>query len=664
MKRRLSLLIGSLALGLAFLLMIVSARLGGAIGPPRGAKEAEEAPRIATSRITHVTLYPDSALVTREVEVPAGAGLMELVINPLPEATVASSLYTESSEGMRVLTTRFRTRPVKEDTREEVRKIEDEIRKLQQEARKVQSEMKAIENNMGLLAKLETFTAASTTHATEKGKLDADAAIALAKYLMDGRVEKAKQIVALQEQMQVNSESMEFANRRMRNLTSGTSKIERDAVIVVDKVNNGGGKVRLNYLVTSAAWKPQYKFRAGKTGKDPVAVEYLAAVMQQTGEDWERVHITLSTAQPMLNASPPDLHSLSVVVVPRGAAAQGVTVSGLQSGLGLGGGGGRAAGGPGGPGVPGAAMGTLNSPSSYGAQAKLPGSRFALTNPAIANSTRDELKKAAELLRQRAQETYNRNNEKDASELTNYAAVLDQACELVMTSGQTRPGESPRSVKNEGPSVTYHLANRLSVPSRNDDQVIEVARLEMQPDYFYKAVPVLTPHVYRQANLVNKSSHVLLPGEATMYHGSDFVGRMSLPLVAVGEQFTVGFGAEPQLQVQRQLLDRSRSMQAGNQILKYEYRILISSYKGEKARLQVWDRLPHAEKEAMGVNLLKVSPELCKDPVYVREERSNNLLRWDLDIEPEMRGEKALKISYEFHLELDKQATLGSFLTK
>jgi hypothetical protein len=126
----------------------------------------------------------------------------------------------------------------------------------------------------------------------------------------------------------------------------------------------------------------------------------------------------------------------------------------------------------------------------------------------------------------------------------------------------------------------------------------------------------------------------------------------------------VGFGAEPQLQVSRIMLERSKTMQTGNQILKYEYRILISSYKTEKVKLQVWDRLPHAEKEAMGVSLLKVTPELCKDALYLREERTNNLLRWDLEIDPEMRGEKAKKIQYDFQLELDRQATLGSFQTK
>ena len=90
-------------------------------------------PKTATSKITHVTVYPNSALVTREVEVPAGAGTIELVVTPLPEHTVNSSLYSEGADGIRVLTMRFRTRPVKEDTREEVRKLEDEAKKLRPE---------------------------------------------------------------------------------------------------------------------------------------------------------------------------------------------------------------------------------------------------------------------------------------------------------------------------------------------------------------------------------------------------------------------------------------------------------------------------------------------------------------------------------------------------
>src|SRR6266496_43544 len=101
---------------------------GGAAANGPAAKAIE--PATARSRIVKVTVYPGNALVTREVEVPPGNGLTELVVADLPVRTMQSSLYSESANGMRVLSTRFRTRPVEEDTREEVRKLEDERRKL------------------------------------------------------------------------------------------------------------------------------------------------------------------------------------------------------------------------------------------------------------------------------------------------------------------------------------------------------------------------------------------------------------------------------------------------------------------------------------------------------------------------------------------------------
>jgi hypothetical protein len=174
--------------------------LGGAalLLPARTKEPATDAtPKTAASRITHVTVYPNSALVTREVEVPAGVGAFELVVGSLPEHTLHSSLYAEGSDGIRVLTTRFRTRPIQEDTREEVRKLETGLKALQEAAQKLSGDIAVGQQNLQLLAKLENFTTASTQHATEKGKLDADAAIALARYLMEGRGEKSKELVEL-----------------------------------------------------------------------------------------------------------------------------------------------------------------------------------------------------------------------------------------------------------------------------------------------------------------------------------------------------------------------------------------------------------------------------------------------------------------------------------
>src|SRR5690606_13518231 len=74
---------------------------------PSPAAAAAEAPAVAQSRISAVTVYQNTALVTRQVSVPAQQGPIELVVSALPATTINSSLYSEGNDGLRVLTTRF-----------------------------------------------------------------------------------------------------------------------------------------------------------------------------------------------------------------------------------------------------------------------------------------------------------------------------------------------------------------------------------------------------------------------------------------------------------------------------------------------------------------------------------------------------------------------------
>ena len=600
--------------------------------PQNPPKDSVKEPLEVKSKVVAVTIYSDSALVTREVEIPQGIGSMEVVVSSLPSKVQASSLYSEGNEGIRILATRFRNKPVKEDKREEVRKIEEEIKKNEIENQKIQALITANTANTTFLNKLEGFASASTVNATEKGKLDSDTAIALANYLKTERITRAQENFEMTQRSKEILLNSQFLQRKLQELTSGTVRTETDAIVVIEKVNADAGKLKLNYLVEESYWRPQYKIRSGKTAKDAVKVEYLASVHQQSGEDWAGVELTLSTAQPMLNATPPELKGLAVSLVPKGAPVS--------------------------PGKPGNALGKAGTfdanPQGDSAIPQTPRGGGALA----------EIQEAARSLRRQAQVDANRKDEKASNEIFNYVGNLEQAKDLVFLGDDRQALKKPADSEKEGPSVAYKLETRISIPSRNDEQVLEVARIDLSPDYFYKAVPVLTPHVYRQANLTNKSKFVLLPGEATMYSETDFVGRMQLPLVAIGESFIAGFGTDPQLQVQRQLVEKSRSMQGGNQVLKYEYRILLSSFKQEAVKVQLWDRLPKGENEALNVTLGKVQPEISTDPVYLRQDRVNNLLRWDIQLPPDSNGTKANTTTYDFKVELDKQMSIGSFQSK
>jgi hypothetical protein len=75
--------------------------------------------------------------------------------------------------------------------------------------------------------------------------------------------------------------------------------------------------------------------------------------------------------------------------------------------------------------------------------------------------------------------------------------------------------------------------------------------------------------------------------------------------------------------------------------------------------------MPHAEaQQTIAMTLTKGDTELSKDPLYQRDERTKNLLRWDVKVDSKQNGDKALVIDYEFKMELDRNVTIGSFGTK
>jgi uncharacterized protein (TIGR02231 family) len=379
----------------------------------------------------------------------------------------------------------------------------------------------------------------------------------------------------------------------------------------------------LNYLVSNATWRPQYKLRAGTKANEMVTVEYLASVTQQSGEDWAGVSLILSTAQPLLNAAPPDLKSLEVAI-----GHGPVTPTSLP--------------------VP-----------------TMPGTATIVQGPDLAKALQENLS-TANGLRVQSAANYNTKNPTLGSQLANEAAALEQFRDLLTLREEIAKTDGyAAGILGNGPSVTFRLKNKLTLPSRSDEQTLEITKFDLAPKFYYKAVPVVTPHVYRLADLTNTSDFILLPGEATMYLDTDFVGQTQVPVVAIGKPFTVGFGVDPQLQIQRKLIDKTRTMQGGNQVLTFKYRILLSSYKTVPVDVQVWDRMPHSEAaQSIIPTLSKGETELSKDALYVRDERTKNLLRWDVKVGPKQNGENALSIDYEFKLELDKNVTIGSFLAK
>src|SRR5207247_3094358 len=151
---------------------------------------------------------------------------------------------------------------------------------------------------------------------------------------------------------------------------------------------------------------------------------------------------------------------------------------------------------PAGPGV-----GSVGGAATFASEAKGKGGE-------LANQAKD-LRRQAEQL----QNSFKEGDQLKANWQLNEAAAYEQNLDLIKSRDEIlaaqKLGNRKAGSGNDGPSVTYHLDSKITVPSRNDEQVLEVAKLSLKPKYYYKVVPVLNRSVYRLADLTNTSKLTL-----------------------------------------------------------------------------------------------------------------------------------------------------------
>ncbi len=217
------------------------------------------------------------------------------------------------------------------------------------------------------------------------------------------------------------------------------------------------------------------------------------------------------------------------------------------------------------------------------------------------------------------------------------------------------------SEQGEGPSLSYSLAAPVSVASRSDQQMVQIFQRTFESRFYYVATPVLSRHVYREAELTNGSDQDLLAGPTAAYLEGRFVGCGEIPTVARGQMFVPGFGADPQLRARRELVDKTESIQGGNRKLEFKYRLIVENYQDQAVRVRIYDRLPDCEGSPdIRVALADLKDPLDTDPLYLRRERPKGILRWDLPVPAGAVREKARIVEYGFSVEFDRNFQLGT----
>lgn len=570
------------------------------------------------SLLSQVTLYRNQAQVTRVVTVPKGQGPVELLVEGLPPQVQPGSLFAEGGQEIDVRAVRYRERVVSEEPREEIRELDEQILSIQTRLQEVGAMMSLIEKRTAYLDKLENFSATTGAEELSKGVLDAKQLRETAQFVFEQRLAATKEMLSLKGSQREIKKELALLQQQRSKLAGKSQAVTREAVLFLDRRDADAGAVRLTYLVGNCGWSPSYNVR-GDLSNSKVRVEYNALIRQMTGEDWDGVELTLSTASPMISASGPAIAGFPVSLKQLSKGGRGLNGFDLNDAL---------------------------PNASRGNKSKVANEYQGLFTQQRANVTA-------------LNQTYDNRGNFNFAWSTNLLANDRQLIELCEPIDKLAPLAMVKAA-DHGLSIDYVIEGKVSLQSRSDQQMTRIMQSELDGGFYHVANPVLTQLVYREAEVLNTSGRDLLAGPVNVYLDGRFVGRSEMVSVTRGQTFVLGFGADPQLKASRQLVKREQTQQGGNTLVEFDYRLAVENFNGDPANVRVFDRLPNFPNEDdVKLTLNNGFDELSKDPVYLRIDRPNGILRWDITVDPDATGEDANVLPYRYTLEFDRNYGLS-----
>ena len=259
------------------------------------------------TRTSAVTVYPDRARVTRRGDVSLEPGIHRLEVVPLPPTLDPASVRASArgSAQARLLGVDVRRSFYVETPDELVRRLEQEIETLQDEitARTAHGEALKVER-----AALQALQGSTQEYARGLAFARTTAADLMALYTMvqERTAGLDAKLLDLAVALRESGRKQQKLKEELAQLGSARRKERYGAEVEVEVIEGGSLTLDVTYIVMRAGWKPLYDLRLSADGS-ALDVGYLAQVTQSTGEPWEEVALTLSTARPALSGTLPKL---------------------------------------------------------------------------------------------------------------------------------------------------------------------------------------------------------------------------------------------------------------------------------------------------------------------------------------------------------------------
>jgi hypothetical protein len=256
--------------------------------------------------IKRVTVYSDQARIARTAHLNLQAGDHVLIVEQIPNGANEASFRASANgvQGITILGLSHKQVEHLESPQERTAGLQKEIKKIERGQKQILTDHLAAFSDqrqlMGTISKK-----AGDQMAWQVGKENLSVTKWDEAYRYIGRELRAidDSMRMVRNQLEDIDNQLEQLNLQLTASRDPQTKSSRTVQVDLRLERAGEVNVTLEYMVPGASWKSMYDARlVGDSGR--VELSYNAEVTQHTGEDWNEVELTLSTAVPSRGTGP------------------------------------------------------------------------------------------------------------------------------------------------------------------------------------------------------------------------------------------------------------------------------------------------------------------------------------------------------------------------
>ncbi|MBC8152083.1 MAG: DUF4139 domain-containing protein [Bacteroidetes bacterium] len=255
--------------------------------------------RRVSATLRQVTVFLNRAQLSAQATATLDAGTTRFIIDNVPASTDPQSIQVSGKGDAVIQGVQFRTNYITQSTKPaSLQRLDDSLKTNREALELLTLQKTVLTDERNLLLANQKIGGTNGTTVLELEKMAAlfqkrltDLGMKLLK--TDRQLtEQAKRVARLEAQVKEQNARREQPVGEIEVTLTARSRtpIELD----------------LNYVVNDAGWQPVYDIRIGDTRK-PASLAYKAFVYQKTGFDWENIRLVLSTANPALGGTQPEL---------------------------------------------------------------------------------------------------------------------------------------------------------------------------------------------------------------------------------------------------------------------------------------------------------------------------------------------------------------------